>query len=101
MIKYKQKHGGVKMNWCYAEGKDKPATIDDISSKKWVYIRRDIVENERKIEPDSEIKEKFYRWEEMKVPKDIYDIFRGERDNSNRLNDIEEVLTEILGGEMQ
>jgi hypothetical protein len=75
-----------------------PSLVDITSSKKWVYVRRNIEEHER--EDDAGIKEKFYSYEEIKVPKDIYDIFRGERDNSNRLNDIEEVLTEILGGEM-
>jgi hypothetical protein len=75
-----------------------PSLVDITSSKKWVYVRRNIEEHER--EDDEGIKEKFYSYEEIKVPKDIYDIFRGERDNSNRLNDIEEVLTEILGGEM-
>lgn len=84
--------------WYKAESTFCPNLIDDTLSKKWVYVRRNIVENEREIDG---IKEKFYSYEEMKVPKDVYDIFRNERDNSDRLNDIEEVLTEILGGEMQ
>lgn len=76
-----------------------PSLVDTTSSKKWVYVRRNIEEHER--EDDEGIKEKFYSYEEMKVPKDVYDIFRSEQDNSDRLNDIEEVLTEILGGDLQ
>lgn len=83
--------------WYKAESMICPNLIDNTSSKKWVYVRRSIVENEREIDG---IKEKFYSYEEMKVLKDIYDIFRSEQDNSDRLNDIEEVLTEILGGEL-
>lgn len=75
-----------------------PSLVDTTSSKKWVYVRRNIEEHER--EDDEGIKEKFYSYEEMKVPKDVYDIFRSEQDNSDRLNDIEEVLTEILGGDL-
>lgn len=63
------------MNWYYAEGRDKPETIDDISSKKWVYLRRNIVECEREDETDPTIKEKFYKWEEMKIPKENYPIY--------------------------
>lgn len=84
--------------WYDGESSVYPALVDTTSSKKWVYVRRNIEEHER--EDDEGIKEKFYSYEEMKVPKDIYDIFRNERDNSDRLNDIEEVLTEILGGEL-
>lgn len=52
------------MNWYYAEGRDRPLVTDETSSKKWVYVRRNIEEFEREDETDSTIKEKFYRWEE-------------------------------------
>lgn len=63
------------MNWYYAEGRDRPETIDDTSSKKWVYLRRNIVECEREDETNPQIKEKFYKWEEMKIPKENYPIY--------------------------
>lgn len=83
------------MNWYYAEGRDRPETIDDISSKKWVYLRRNIVECEREDETDPTIKEKFYSYEEMKIRKEDYPIYQLEVQNAANLdyvammNDIE------------
>lgn len=74
------------MNWYYAEGRDRPETIDDISSKKWVYLRRNIVECEREDETDPTIKEKFYKWEEMKIPKENYPTYELEVQNAANLD---------------
>lgn len=87
------------MNWYYSESKNRPRTIDTASSQKWVYIRRNISKCEREDEFHPEIKEEFYSYEEMKIPKDVYSIFEKEMDNSDRLDDVEEVIVEILGGE--
>ena len=62
--------------WYYAEGKERPTIVDEISSKKWVYVRRNIEEFEREDETDPTIKEKFYRWEEMKIRKEDYPIYQ-------------------------
>lgn len=70
------------MNWYYAEGRDRPLVTDEISSKKWVYIRRNIEEFEREGETDPTIKEKFYRWEEQKIPKENYPIYELEVQNA-------------------
>ena len=74
------------MNWYYAEGRDRPETIDDISSKKWVYLRRNIVECEREDETNPQIKEKFYSWEEMKISKETYPIYELEVENAANLD---------------
>lgn len=74
------------MNWYYSEGNERPAIIDEISSKKWVYIRRNIEEFEREDETDPTIKEKFYKWEEMKIPKENYPIYELEVQNAANLD---------------
>lgn len=88
------------MTWYKSSSMTKPKTIDDTISKKWVYVRRNIVEYERENEFNSDIKEKFYSFEEIKIPKDVYSIFEFEKSNSDRLNNIEETIVEMLyGGE--
>lgn len=81
--------------WQYSESTSYPDLIDSKSSKRWVYVRRNIVENEREIDG---IKEKFYSYEEQKIPKDVYTIFESQIVSESRLDEIEEVLTEIVGG---
>ena len=61
-----------------------PSLVDTTSSKKWVYVRRNIEEHER--EDDEGIKEKFYKWEEMKIPKDYYPIYELEVQNAANLD---------------
>lgn len=68
--------------WYYAEGKERPAIVDETSSKNWVYIRRNIEEFER----DLTIKEKFYRWEEMKIRKEDYPIYQLEQANAANID---------------
>ena len=81
--------------WYYVESKSYPALVDTTSSKKWVYVRRNIKEHER--EDEQGIKEIFYSFEETKIPKDVWAIFEKETDNSERLADVEEAITELYG----
>lgn len=74
------------MNWYYSEGNERPAIVDEISSKKWVYIRRNIEEFEREDETNPTIKEKFYKWEEMKIPKENYPTYELEVQNAANLD---------------
>lgn len=69
------------MNWYYAEGRDKPLVTDEMSSKKWIYVRRNIEEFAREDETDPTIKEKFYHWEEIKIRKEDYPIYQQEQAN--------------------
>ena len=88
--------------WYYVESKSYPALIDTTSSKKWVYVRRNIEEHER--EDERGIKEIFYSFEEQKVPKDVWGIFEKTMQNDEkiiendiRIADIEEAITELYG----
>ena len=82
--------------WYSGESSIYPALVDTTSSKKWVYVRRDIEEHER--ENEQGVKETFYSFEEQKVPKDVWGIFEQETDNSVRLADVEDVLADLIGG---
>lgn len=72
--------------WYDGESSVYPALVDTTSSKKWVYVRRNIEEFEREDETDPTIKEKFYRWEEMKIRKEDYPIYQLEVQNSANLD---------------
>lgn len=61
-----------------------PSLVDTTSSKKWVYVRRNIEEHES--EDDEGIKEKFYKWEEQKIPKENYPIYELEVQNAANLD---------------
>ena len=82
--------------WYVAESTVFPKLIDSSSSKKWVYVRRNVKKCER--ENEQGIKETFYSFEEQKVPKDVWGIFEQETDNSVRLADVEDVLADLIGG---
>lgn len=85
--------------WYKGESSVYPVTVDTTSSRKWVYVRRNIREEERiEIEDDQEITKTIYTFEESKIPKDVYVIFENEQDNADRISDIEDVVAELLGG---
>ena len=81
--------------WYSGESSIYPALVDTTSSKKWVYVRRNIEEHE--CEDEQGIKEIFYSFEETKIPKDVWVIFEKEADNSERIADVEEAITELYG----
>lgn len=82
--------------WYMAESTVFPKLIDSSSSKKWVYVRRNVKRCER--ENEQGIKETFYTFEEQKVSKEVWGIFEKETDNSTRLADVEDVLADLIGG---
>jgi len=69
-----------------------PELVDNTSSNKYVYVRRNI----REI--NTEDNGVLYIYEEYKIPKDVYEIFKNQMDVSTRVDDIEETITEIIGG---
>lgn len=70
--------------WYKGESSVYPTLVDYTSSKKWVYVRRNIEECER--EYDDGIKEKFYKWEEMKIRKEDYPIYQLEVKNAANID---------------
>lgn len=85
--------------WYKSRSAIEPSVIDNASSQKYVYIRRNIqkVEIQDVLSGATEI---FYSYEEQKIPKEVYEVFAQEKNNSSRLDDIEETVVEILGGEI-
>jgi hypothetical protein len=71
----------------------KPDEVDMSSSIKYVYIRRNITET---TDDEDNI---IYEYEEYKLPKEIYDVVRLQDETISRINDIEETITELIGGD--
>lgn len=83
--------------WYKSESNIKPDTIDVGSSQVYVYVRKNITETVRENEETSEV---IWTYDEARIPKDIYDIFKTQEKNTQDISDIEEVVAEILyGGE--
>ena len=82
--------------WYKGESTVYPQLIDSVSSKKWVYIRKNVEEQTRTDEEGREYT--VWAFDETKIPKDVYSIFETQLSDEARLADIEEVITEILGG---
>lgn len=83
--------------WYKSSSTAYPPLIDTTSSKIYVYVRKNVEEQIIEEEGKNKI---IYIYDEIKIPKDVYDIFEKELVNDTRLNDIEEVLTEIIGGDI-
>ena len=79
--------------WYEAMCDIEPEIVDTKSSNKYVYIRRNVHLETR--EDESGESKSFYAFEEMKIQKDIYEIIAPQ---NARLDDIEEAITEIIGG---
>ena len=78
--------------WKESQSTIMPELVDNTSSNKYVYVRRNI----REINTEDE--GVLYIYEEYKIPKDVYEIFKNQMDVSTRVDDIEEAITEIIGG---
>lgn len=65
--------------------------LDSTSSKAFVYVRKNIVEF---IKEDETV----FKYDECKIPKDVYDIFASLLETDSRLDEIEEAVAEIIGG---
>lgn len=70
----------------------KPDEVDISSSMKYVYIRRNITET---TDDEGNI---IYKYEEYKLLKEIYDVVKVQDETISRINDIEETITELIGG---
>jgi hypothetical protein len=83
--------------WYKSESTARPDLIDSTSSRVHVYVRKNIEEVEREDETGN--KYSVYVYDEMKLPKEVYGIFKEQMVADSRLADIEEVITEIIGGD--
>ena len=82
--------------WYKAQGMEMPSTIDETSSQVYVYVRKNInVEQKTNENGDTET---IYVWDEAKIPKEIFDIFKAQTDSEVRIADIEDTLADMLFG---
>lgn len=83
--------------WYKAESTELPTVIDDTSSRVYVYVRKNIKEEQRADEVTGETVT-VYVYDEIKIPKEVYEIFRIESENEVRISDVEDILAEMLFG---
>lgn len=72
----------------------KPPAVDEVSSAKYVYITKNV----HAIQNDDETE---YEYEECKVPKDVYVVVKELNSTEARINDIEDVIADMIGGDLQ
>ena len=77
--------------WYKSESKDIPTEIDMASSQVYVYVRKNIIPIQREDET-------LYEYDEIKIPKEVYEIFRLETENTDRIADLEDVLADMFFG---
>jgi len=82
--------------WYKAESSELPSTIDDVSSRVYVYVRKNINVEQRTDESGEIIT--VYVYDEIKIPKEVYEIFKLESRNERRISDIEDVFADMLFG---
>lgn len=82
--------------WYKAQGMEIPSTIDETSSQVYVYVRKNISAEQRTAE-NGETKT-IYVWDEAKVPKEIFDIFKAQTESEVRIADIEDTIADMLFG---
>lgn len=82
--------------WYKAESSELPSTIDDTSSRVYVYVRKNINVEQRTDESGEIIT--VYVYDEIKIPKEVYEIFKLESENERRISDIGDVLADMLFG---
>lgn len=80
--------------WYSGESTVNPALIDTNSSKKYVYIRRNVEQHERIDEMTGDTVT-YYSFEEMKIPRDVYDIFVKTDALESEILDTQEALADI------
>lgn len=88
------------MEWKHSESRELPAQLDETSSQKYTYVRKNIEEETR--EDMDGTTYTMYVYEELAVPKADWLMFSNLTDSEGRLNDVEDALVElaeIIGGE--
>ena len=84
--------------WYFVENSEntKPAEVDAISSRSFVYVRRNIVRVNKKT-AEGETVGTHYKWEETKIPRDAWEICKQVLEHDAALEDVYAALTELAG----
>jgi len=73
----------------------RPADVDSTSSRAYVYARRNIVFVEEVRDGDEIISPAHYRWEEMKIPREMWEVCAKVLGHDSALDDVYAALTEL------
>lgn len=73
----------------------RPADVDSTSSRAYVYVRRNIVFVEEVRVEDEVISPAHYRWEEMKIPREMWEVCAKVLGHDSALDDVYAALTEL------
>lgn len=87
------------MNWKKAESAIRPAELDTTSSRKYNYVRKNIVEEQRESEQGTIT---MYVFDELKVAKTDWELFETVSESATRISEVEDAvieLAELIGGE--
>ena len=72
----------------------RPADVDTTSSKAYVYVRRNF-----KLIPEQatgwDTIPAHYNWQEIKIPKEMWEVSRNVFEHESALNDVYDALTEL------
>lgn len=87
--------------WYKVESWDisEPAPFDDTSSKKVVYVRKDIKAVQIEVpsaDGETEIKDG-YEWMEQKIPKADWEVYRMAFQNTSDISDNTDAIVELAG----
>ena len=74
----------------------RPSDVDTTSSHNYVYVRRNItLVDEERDENNEIIVPQHYRWEEMKIPRNMWEVCSTVQGHSTALDDVYDALTEL------
>ena len=68
----------------------RPGDVDTTSSRVYVYVRRNF-----ELVPEIEEIPAHYRWEEMKIPKEMWEVSRSVLAHDTALDDVYAALAEL------
>lgn len=82
------------MEWKHAESTIRPAELDTTSSRKFNYVRKNIVEEQRETEQGTIT---MYEFDELAVPKADWLLFNGLSESTTRIAEAEDAIIELAG----
>lgn len=80
----------MTLNYYEAESTISPDTIDETSSKKYTYIHKNIEEYTKTTDDDSSIT--MYKYQEAKVSKEDYELYKSEILKDIKISELEEQI---------
>ena len=72
----------------------RPADVDTTSSKAYVYVRKNFELIPEQV-TEMETIPAHYRWQEIKIPKEMWEVSRNVFEHESALNDVYDALTEL------